>query len=114
MNNNSTVNRKSHLKKSCHGPEAVPEHGGEVTDHLPLLAELQERGLPGVGGRELDDPLVDLVPVQAGLARGGGGGGGGAGHGAARHVPTGLDVVCPLPSFTLLQMLCFYFLQQTQ
>lgn len=37
------------LQQSRHGPEAVPEHGSEVTDNLPLLTQLQQSGLPAVG-----------------------------------------------------------------
>ena len=50
------------LQQRCHRPEAVPEHRGEVTDHLPLLAQLQQRRLPRVGAAELNDPLVNLLP----------------------------------------------------
>ena len=82
----------TNLEKGSHGTEAVPEHGGEITDHLPLLAELQQGSFSGVGRGELYDPLVDLLPVNIGLGGGGGGrragGGGRAGHRAAGHLQT--------------------------
>ena len=81
----------SHLEESSHGTEAVPEHGGEVTDHLPLLAELQQGSFSRLWRGELYDPLVDLLPVNIGLGGGGGrraGGGGRAGHRAAGHLQT--------------------------
>ena len=41
------------LEQRGHGAEAVPQHGGEVTHHLPLLAQLQQRRLPSLGaGKE--------------------------------------------------------------
>ena len=52
------------LQQRRHRPEAVPEHGGEVTDHLPLLAELQQRRLPRVRAAQLNDPLVNLLPAN--------------------------------------------------
>ena len=69
----------------------MPEHGGEVTDNLPLLAELQQGSFSRVRRGELYDPLVDLLPVHIGLGGGGrdrGGGGGRAGHWAAGHLQT--------------------------
>ena len=78
----------TNLEKGSHGTEAVPEHGGEITDNLPFLAELQQGRFPGVGRGELYDPLVDLLPVHIGLGGGGGraGRGGSARHGAAGHL----------------------------
>ena len=80
-----------HLQESSHGTEAVPEHGGEITDHLPLLAEFQQGSFSGLWRGELYDPLVDLLPVHIGLGGGGrgrAGGGGRAGHWAAGHLQT--------------------------
>ena len=37
------------LEQRGHGAEAVPQHGGEVAHHLPLLAQLQQRRLPSLG-----------------------------------------------------------------
>ena len=37
------------LQERGHGAEAVPQHGGEITHHLPLLAQLQQRRLPSLG-----------------------------------------------------------------
>ena len=39
----------TNLQERGHGAEAVPQHGGEVTHHLPLLAQLQQRSLPSLG-----------------------------------------------------------------
>ena len=44
----------TNLEQRGHGAEAVPQHGGEVAHHLPLLAQLQQRRLPSVGtGKEI-------------------------------------------------------------
>ena len=39
----------TNLQERGHGAEAVPQHGGEVAHHLPLLAQLQQRRLPSLG-----------------------------------------------------------------
>ena len=39
----------TNLEQRGHGAEAVPQHGGEITHHLPLLAQLQQRRLPSLG-----------------------------------------------------------------
>ena len=39
----------TNLQERGHGAEAVPQHGGEVTHNLPLLAQLQQRRLPSLG-----------------------------------------------------------------
>ena len=75
----------TNLEQRGHGAEAVPQHGGEVAHNLPLLAQLQQRRLPSLGATgekylnqlkkyferlpgELDDPCVDLLPVNIGPA----------------------------------------------
>ena len=58
---------------------------------LPLLAQLQEGGLPGVGAAQFDYPLVDFLPVHFTLrpsGRGDADGGGGAV--SARRVARGV------------------------
>ena len=52
------------LQQFRHRPEAVPEHGGKVAGHLPLLAELGQRRLPRVCTAQLYDPLVNLPPAK--------------------------------------------------
>ena len=54
------------LQQSRHRPEAVPEHGGQVTHNLPLLAELEQSRLPCVRAAKLNDPLVNLLPAKYG------------------------------------------------
>ena len=58
----------TNLEQRGHGAEAVPQHGAEVTHHLPLLAQLQQRRLPSLGAGELEDPYVDLLPVHIGAS----------------------------------------------
>ena len=79
-----------YLKQGRHGAEAVPEHWSKITDNLPLLTQLQQGSLSGLGRGQLDDPLVDLIPVHIGLGGGAGvvvaAGGSRACHRAAGHL----------------------------
>ena len=52
----------AYLQQRRHAPEAVPEERGQVVHHLPLLAQLQQGGLPGLGATQLYYPLVDFLP----------------------------------------------------
>ena len=61
---NGRVDVDDLLQQRRHRPEAVPEHGGQVADHLPLLAELGQRRLPRVCTAQLYDPLVNLPPAK--------------------------------------------------
>lgn len=54
----------THLQQGRDGATGVPQHGGQVGDRLPLLAELQEGILPGLWTGQLIDPLVDLFSVH--------------------------------------------------
>lgn len=54
----------AHLQQGHHGAAGVPQHGGQVRNHLPPLAELQQGVLPALWTGQLVDPLVDPFSVH--------------------------------------------------